>query len=83
VQLLLLGPFDKEDIMWVKKTNRSRCGKKEVFHAVIQWNKLEDFMEGESTCRNFSCAFFRKKRRAVQAGSLSRIKISNYMQHIR
>jgi hypothetical protein len=51
--------------MWVKKTNWSGRGKKEVLHAVIPWNKLEDFVEGESTCRDFPCAFLRKKRRAV------------------
>jgi hypothetical protein len=83
VQLLVPGPFDKEDIMWVKKTNWSGRGKKEVLHAVILWNRLEDFVEGESTYCDFPCAFLRKKKRAIHAGSLSRIKISSYMQHIR
>jgi hypothetical protein len=51
--------------MWVKKTNWSGRGKKEVLHAVILWNRLEDFVEGESTCHDFPCVFLWKKRRAV------------------
>jgi hypothetical protein len=50
VQIPPNRPFDKEDIKWVKKTNCDGQGKKEVLHAIILWNKLEDFVEGESTC---------------------------------
>jgi hypothetical protein len=66
-------PFDKEDIKWVKKTNYSGRGKKEVLHAIIPWNRLEDFVKEESTCWDFPSAFLRKPWRMVQSGSRSRI----------
>jgi hypothetical protein len=72
--------FDKEDIKWVKNMNSNGRGKKEVLHAIIPWNRLEDFVEGESTSRGFPCAFLWKKQREVQLGALSRIKISSYKQ---
>ena len=58
VQISLQRPFDKEDITRVKKTNfNGSCVKKDVLHASILWNMLEDFVEEESTCQNFPSAF--------------------------
>jgi hypothetical protein len=54
-------PFDKEDITWVKKTNSNGQLKKEVLHAIIPWNRLENFVKGESTYQDFPCTFQQKK----------------------
>jgi hypothetical protein len=68
VQIPPQRPFDKEDITRVKKTNFNGRVKKDVLHASIPWNMLEDFVEGESTCRIFPSAFSWKKQWMVQFG---------------
>jgi hypothetical protein len=40
VQFPPAGPFDKEDIDWVEKTNHCGSVKKEVLQAIIPWNRL-------------------------------------------
>jgi hypothetical protein len=78
VQFPLASLFDKEDINLVEKTNHCGSVKKEVLHAIIPWNRLEQFVEGESTCRDFPCTFLRKKKPVVKAGARSRITASSY-----
>jgi hypothetical protein len=46
VQLPTPGPFDKEDIMWVKKTNWSGRGKKEVLHASFRGTSWKTSWKG-------------------------------------
>jgi hypothetical protein len=57
--------------------------KKEVLHAIIPWNKLEYFVEGESTGRDFPCTFLRKKRPVVKARARTTITTLTFTQHIR
>jgi hypothetical protein len=72
-------PFDKEDITWMRNTNSNGRLKKEVLHAIILWNRLEDFVEGESICQDFPCAFHQKKQKSVQSGARSRVSASTFM----
>jgi hypothetical protein len=83
VQFPPTDPFDKEDINWVEKTNHYGSVKKEVLQAIIPWNKLEHFVEGESTCRDFPWTFLQKKKAMVKAEARSRITTLSYIQHIR
>jgi hypothetical protein len=50
------GPFDREDLKWEKSTHNGGEGLvKEVLMAIILWERLEDFVDGEESMHNFPC----------------------------
>jgi hypothetical protein len=56
------GPFDREDVTWRKELHSGRGGHvKEVHTAIIPWDRLEDFVEGEETMRDFPCTLNRRR----------------------
>jgi hypothetical protein len=56
-----LGPFKKNDIMWLPHFTSGHGLYKEAKITVIPWNQLEDFVEGEQNNPNFPCKFTRTK----------------------
>jgi hypothetical protein len=56
------GPFDREDLKWTKYVHSGRGGVSKLVHTtIIRWNRLEDFVEGEETMRDFPCTLNRNK----------------------
>jgi hypothetical protein len=67
------GPFDREDLKWTKYVHSGRGGVSKLVHSgrggvsklvhttIIRWNRLEDFVEGEETMRDFPCTLNRNK----------------------
>jgi hypothetical protein len=84
LQLPPLGPFNRDDIVWEKQHN-SGCGGqvKDVVKAVFPWNKLQDFVEGESNSMDFPYVFNQKKWQEVPMGSREVAKEATYTQKIR
>jgi hypothetical protein len=78
------GPFDREDLKWTKHVHSGRGGvSKPVHTATIRWDRLEDFVEGEETMRDFLCTLNRKKRPEVKLGSRVQVRAGTYTQLIR
>jgi hypothetical protein len=56
---------------------------KDVVKAVFPWDRLQDFVEGESNSTDFPCVFNQKKRQEVPRGSREVVKEATYTQKIR
>jgi hypothetical protein len=56
---------------------------KDVVKAVFPWNKLQDFVEGESNSMDFPYVFNQKKWQEVPMGSREVAKEATYTQKIR
>jgi hypothetical protein len=79
-----LGPFDRDDIIWEKHRNSGDGGQvREVHKALILWNKLQDFVDGESNSCDFPCKYNQKKRKEVPLGSKEVVREAAYTQKIR
>lgn len=75
------GPFDRTDIKWDDKVNQGGGTKKTVKKATILWSRLDDFLEGEMSTRQFPCTFveesclrFRGKENRTQVRADSAIQ---------
>jgi hypothetical protein len=78
------GPFDREDLRWTKQINSGRGGLgKGIYSAIIPWDRLEDFVEGEESVCDFPCILNRKKRPDVKPGSRVQPRAGTYTQLIR
>jgi hypothetical protein len=51
--------------------------------AVIEWNRLQDFVDGESNSGDFPCVFNQKKRKEVELGEREVVREATYTQKIR
>jgi hypothetical protein len=76
------GPFDRDNLTWTKQVH-SGGGMKPVHTAVIPWDRLEDFVEGEESMRDFPCTLNRKKRPEVKLGFRVQVRAGTYTQLIR
>jgi hypothetical protein len=73
------GPFYKDDITWEKQHNSGgERNATDVTKAIILWNMIPDFVEGESTSCDFPCTFLKKKRKDVLLGTKKVVKEGLY-----
>jgi hypothetical protein len=64
------GPFDREDVTWRKELHSGRGEHvKEVHTAIILWDRLEEFVEGEKTMCDFPCTLNKRRHAEVKIGS--------------
>ncbi len=61
VQEPLLGPIQKSNILWLPHVTSGHGLYNTVEIAIIPWDRLNDFIEGEQNNLNFSCKFMRTK----------------------
>ena len=50
-------PFDRTNISWEEKINQRQGRSKSTCTTIIPWDMLQDFVVGEQSMRDFSCAF--------------------------
>jgi hypothetical protein len=56
-----LGPFKKNDLMWLPHLTSGHGLYREAEIAMIPWSRLEDFVEGEQNNPNYPFKFTRTK----------------------
>ena len=82
----LQGPpknsFDRSDLQWEEITNCSQGQCRQTFVAFILWNRLYNFVDGESSTRDFPCTFLEVPVK-VQKGVIRQVRESSYTQKIR
>ena len=77
------GPFDRTDIAWKGRTNNG-CGRlRETFRAIIPWDGLGDFVEGEQSMRDFPCTFNEVPSLGYKAGQAENAKETSFLQKIK
>jgi hypothetical protein len=71
------GWFDRYDLKWKGKRNNGGGGKEvDTLRAIIPWDRLEGFVHGEQSMRDFPCTFNCKTYRTVEPGSRTMIRES-------
>lgn len=67
------GLFDRYDLDWIKTCNNGEGGNNRLsMQAIILWNRLDDFVEGEENMRDLPCNF--NTKRQVQPGTRKLVK---------
>jgi hypothetical protein len=51
------GPFDMTNISWEDKINQGQGRSMNTCTAIFLWDRLEDFVIGEQSMRDFPCSF--------------------------
>ncbi len=62
VQSPLFKPFQKDHITWLPHVTSRHSLYKQTEIAVIPWEQLEDFVQGEQNNLEFPCKFIKKKK---------------------
>lgn len=65
------GKFSKADLTWAPHVNVGRGVQKQVKVAVISWDRLNDFIEGEQTDPQFPTTFTREVMKKQAPATLS------------
>ena len=77
------GPFDRTDISWEEKINQGRGKSRSTCTAIIPWDRLEDFVDGEQSMRDFPCTFNEVHKLGHKEGNAENAKKSSFLQMIR
>ena len=83
LQVPPIGPFDRTDIAWEGRTNQSRGRYRETFRAIIPWDRLGDFVEGEQSMRDFPCTFDEVPTVGHKEGAAINAKETSFLQKIK
>lgn len=84
VQVPNEGAFDRNDLKWETIQNNGGGQKRDTFEAIIPWNRLRDFVEGESMNRDFPCTLLEVPLKCVQkVGQAERPQANTAVQKIR
>ena len=83
LQIPLEGHFDRTDIAWEGRTNQGRGRFRETFRAIIPWDRLGDFVEGEQSMRDFPCTFNEVPTVGHKLGQAENAKETSFLQKTR
>ena len=77
------GAFDRTDILWERRTNQGRGRCRDTFRAIIPWDRLSDFVEGEQSMRDFPYTFNEVPTVGHKEGQATNAKETSFLQKIK
>ena len=83
VQVPPPGPFDRTDLWWEAKSNQGNGNIKDTLKATIHWDRLDDFLEGEMSTRQFPCTFLEESRQCIKREDRKQVRAESAIQEIR
>ena len=83
VQVPPPGPFDRTDLKWEAKSNQGNGNIKDTHKATIHWARLDDFLEGEMSTRQFPCTFHEESRQCMKGQDRKQVRAESAIQEIR